>query len=240
MNRLSFYFLVVAVSLFSAPSFGADRVDSACFSSLSKIAKVSRKPFVVSVYSLFNKKPPSKSMKYPEFQAESEDRYKLPTTLKKSDIHVSCLNNIEYAVKRESSITGKMTTHGIEEARPISVIKYHGRYYLSLFDWSNFLFDESGDALLISVVVFDIKNSTRNFIENASIWEVYEGSNLITDISVADNTIKISKSSYHPEMTDDGDIIADDNGVIAKYYIEHGDPKILKQYKIDSAGELVK
>jgi hypothetical protein len=234
--------MLVALILPTARSAGAesaDNADDACFVSLSRVAEESAHPFVVSVYALFNDKLPWRNMKYLDsYIIPGENKYKIPAKLQKSDIHPSCLENIDYAVVKRNVNTDDVTKNGLDQARPVSVIKYSNRYYLSMFDWSYLTFDDIGDIVSINVVVFDIKNRTRNFVANASTWISVEGSNTIVDASVAGNSIKIIKSFYYPESTADGDIIAGNDGKISKYIQGH-EPGAVGVYEINTQGILV-
>ncbi|MDR2625488.1 MAG: hypothetical protein LBC37_04070 [Zoogloeaceae bacterium] len=212
---------------------------SACAASLAKVAKKSAKPFVISVYSLFNDRMPWRYMKYPDdyFRDQDMDRYGVPTKLQRSDIHPSCLENIDYQVEKRYDAMNSVVT-GLDKAQPISVMQYDNRYYLSLFDWSYLDFDDIGDVVSMNVVIFDIARQTMNFVPNASVWITVEGCNTIVDMSVTGSAMTMTKSFYCPETTADGELIGDADGRIPRYIKMH-DPYVVGEYEMDSQGALV-
>jgi hypothetical protein len=208
-----------------------------CVVSLSKLAKESDEPFIISVYSLFNKNLPSKNIKYIEDYVDNGvDKYRVSSKLKKEDIHSSCLENINYTVQKRFDNNSSETE--INQAKPISVLKHGNHYYLLMFDWQYLDFDDIGDVVSLNTVIFDIKGRTRNFVRNASVWISVEGSNTIVDAYIEHNKIKMIKIGYSPELNNNGDILVDNTGHIANY-VKSYEAYIVGEYEIDSKGMLI-
>jgi hypothetical protein len=198
----SLLFLFFYIASANAGNVEDDEKFNLCVVHLSKIAIYQKNPFEVNVYSLFNKKPPSKEMRtlFDIMQGERDSYGNYGSNLKElQKLFVS--SNIGNVSLPQNCFKG---VENIDNGKmyPLTVMKYDGRYYIQLLHTYRIEGDSVGDVLSIGLIIHDDNIKKSFYIPKISVWFGYEGGIFLANAKIQHSDIFLRASIFSPEKMD--------------------------------------